>query len=529
MQVSFENTWFLCRDAWEFKDKLKSEGFMYLPNQGNAWGTRSWREAFKYKKYFTPLTQQIINSVSIRKINDGLGTVRFEFDTWDKLDPSQKDGARFAMTRNHSYMAFEAGVGKTATAIMSDFLYAKIYNYSYGSLYIVPPNLITNWVNEIKIWWPNARVETVRSHDDVDVFDGRPDIILCADSLFVNDRRLKDKPIVWAIKQNRFRTIVIDEAHRFINLDAERTREVFSHDRAIGQGIVHQADKVILLSGTHMRRGPINLYAPVFGLAWNLINFLPHNSFGVRYCNGHRRRVTRHREVWDFKGSSREDELHKRLYGKFILEKDLKLEGKKIERVITLDYSKSPKIAALEKAILKKKTIEEIIGSKELGAIAEYRNKLAAEKVKASYDYISDALQESDKPSAIFCIHHHTIDLLMKAFEKYRPKEISGRIKMREREKIGKDFQSGKCKLIIWQVHTAYGVNAQKGERCFFVESPWSPDDIDQAIHRFYRRGQKNNVVADHLLLANTLDQYVLKTCLDKKETINKVRKGVSI
>lgn len=535
MQVTFENGWFLCRDAYSAKDELRNEGFEYL-GKHKAWGTRAWNEILKYKKHFDEKTKQLLDSVMCqpRQIDMSDPNVAFWFSKHSKLDPIQKMGVNFALTRNHSYLAFEAGVGKTATAIVADKIHAVI---SEGpllpALYIVPPNMVSNWVEEFKMWRPNLEPVTVTEWSDFEKFETAKDVILCADSLFTKDRAFNFKLVPEAIREKRYRTVIIDEAHRFINFEAERTKEVFGSEWTIGQGLVHNADKVILLSGTHMRRGPINLYAPVFALAWNLINYSSSTSFGVRFCNGYRKKIG-HREVWDFSGSSREDELNGRLYNKFILEKTLEearpeLKGKKIERVVTLNYKKPKKITGLEKTVLKKKRLSEIIGSSDLSAITAYRQWLAIDKVKIAYEYIADALDNTDKPCAIFAIHHETIDMLLKVFAKYKPREISGRVKMKDREKIEKEFQSGDLKLIIWQVQTAYGRNAQSGNRCFFVESPWSPDEIDQAINRFYRRGQKNTVVADHIVLANTLDQYVLKTCLDKKETINKVRKGYQI
>jgi SNF2 family DNA or RNA helicase len=517
MQVSFERNKFVCRDAFAFKGELYKNGF-HFDGKSKLWESSSVTGAMKFREYFDDKASKIAEEISIEKIFYPFKWRNIsDQERVEKLDEVQKEGIDFA------------------TAIMTDFVFRFTNANGAPSLFIVPPNLISNWVDEFKMWRPHAEVVTLSSIDDISKLSSvkHESIILCADSLFLKDRVFDFKIVSDVLKSMKFLTIVVDEAHRFINLEAERTKEVLGHPRDIGSGIVHRAEKVILLSGTHMRRGPINLYAPIFSLAWNLINYANYASYGVRYCNGHERQIG-HRRIWDFNGSSREDELHEKLYGKFILQKTLEesrpeLIGKKIERVVTLDFKKSKTITSLETAILKKKKLSDIVGSDKIGAIAEYRSALAPVKVKACFDYISDQLEDTDNPCVIFAMHHKTIDLLMAAFKKYRPKEISGRVKMKDRVKIEKEFQSGKLKLIIWQVQTAYGRNAQKGNRCFFVESPWSPDEIDQAINRFYRRGQKNIVVADHLVLADTLDQYVLKTCINKKEITNNVKKGVSV
>lgn len=537
MQVSFENGWFLCRDAFTHKDQLRNDGFLYFDKystqcKGPAWGTRLWREAAPYKDYFDEKARQIFDAHTVKKCEPNFNALVQHFgDTWSKLDPAQRDGVKFALTRNHSYLAFEAGVGKTATFIVADWFHSYDSKDGGPSLLIVPPNLISNWLEEYNVWMPDYRIATIESQNQINTFKKTDvDLFICSDALFVEDRVFNFKLLPEAIKERRYQTIGIDEAHRFINFEAQRTKEVFGHEWAHGQGIVHAADKVILLSGSHMKRGPINLFAPVFALAWNLINFMSSTSYGVRYCNGHRRRVGP-REVWDFKGSSREGELHKRLYNKFIYQKDLEdahpeLKGKKIERVVMLDGGKTKAATLLENTILKKRSIQSLTGSKQVGEIAKFREEIARGKLKPALEYMKTQTDDFETPCAIFVLHHYSIDMLLKALKKYRPLEISGRIKKEDRVKAEKLFQAGKRNIIIWQVKTAIGRNAQRGQRAFFFESPWEPDDVDQPVNRFYRRGQKNIVVADHLVVAKSLDEYVLRTCLDKRETINKVRKG---
>jgi SNF2 family DNA or RNA helicase len=532
MEVIYKSGWFYCHDAFTFKDKLNADGFLYQ-SRDKSWSTRDWFKAAKYYEYFTSETKTFFNSVTLQRDHyDPKKFKTFNYIT-DKLDKVQKEGVLFALTRNHAYLAFEAGVGKTATALVYDFIDRSESKTQNPSLYIVPPNLISNWLNEFKMWRPGVVPVVIRKATDFYLLhEPYPvEAFIVADSLFNIDKAFGFRFISDSLKSKRFRNVIVDESHRFINFEADRTRELFGSDLKPGGGIVHQGDKVLLLSGTHMRRGPVNLYPALYALAWNLIGNMYFRQYGIRYCNGYQKRIGP-RYVWDFSGSSREAELNKRIYNTFILEKTLtesrpELIGKKIERLITLDYDKTKKITKLENSLLGSGSFSDFVPTKDISKLSAYRRELAKDKVKIAFDYISSQLD--GKPSAIFCVHHETIDLVLSMFKKYRPKEISGRVKPKEREKIEKDFQAGRLKLIVWQVQTAYGRNAQAGSRCFFIESPWSPDEIEQAVNRFYRRGQKNIVVADHLVLANTLDSYVLKKCLGKKETINNVKKGVSI
>lgn len=519
---------FICRDAESDERKLLIKNQFRFDHMLKAYVSRSWADAVKLRNHFVGDAFEKYHAVTFEEYSkpyiESRDLIRDHYEDqiykFNDLDEDQREGIYFSATRNHSYLAFEAGVGKTATAIgISQICYSP----HRPSLLIAPPNLISNWINEIKEWYPKASYLSVTSSKEInDLSDNDADIIICADSLFLKDKVFDISLVYETVKKCKYTLIIIDEAHRFVNLKAARTEELFGND--VGNGIAHRSRKVVLLSGSHMTRGPINLYAPVKALAWNLINYCNLPSYGVRFCNGYEKRFGS-KKVWDFSGSSREDELHKRLYGKFILQKSLKLKAKRIERVITLDHKGlNPTVKRLEDTILKKQKIEDLIGSNELGDIAAYRKWIAEDKVDACKSYIEDQIEDSNESFVLFAIHHSTIDMLLEVFKKYKPKEISGRIKMKDRDKVEANFQSGKLKLIVWQIETAYGRNAQKNcSRCFFVESPWSPDKIDQPINRFYRRGQNKNVIADHLVLANTLDEYVLKRCIDKKETIKKV------
>jgi SWI/SNF-related matrix-associated actin-dependent regulator 1 of chromatin subfamily A len=58
-----------------------------------------------------------------------------------------------------------------------------------------------------------------------------------------------------------------------------------------------------------------------------------------------------------------------------------------------------------------------------------------------------------------------------------------------------------------------------------FVESSWVPGEIEQAVDRCHRIGQVNNVFAQFITVAGSIDEVMLNSVIKKKDMINIVMK----
>lgn len=515
VRVTFEKpNRFVCICDWKDREIPRRAKFLWSADD-KYWYTTTFEHAAKLRTYFDKPLRDKTNRVSVVEVPWSSRVPILAMGQAAK--PHQIEGFNFAMSRNHSYLAFDMGLGKSATSIMViNQLYLE--NKAAKVLIIVPPFLITNWIREIetfKAW----RISTLAIRTSRMIQFG--DVTIVPDSLFI------DNNLVSMIKARSFDLIVVDEAQRFLTEDSKRTKALFGE--VMGQGIVHKAEKVILLSGTPMRRGPMELWPALHALAYNEIDFRSRHKYGLDFCDAHQEEIFNGRTAWNYKGASNLDILKEKIEGSFILTKKLEdhvksLKGLLSERVVVLDAKLSAKTLKLDKSLqVRPPPLEKLVGSQGLGAIAEYRKLLSLEKVKPSAEYVKNILETTEESVLVFLHHTEAILAMEKALAKYNPAVIYGKVKTKDRDDIEKSFQAGKTRVLIANIGTMVGLNLTRASRCVFAESSWSSTDNDQARSRAFRIGQESRVVVDYITLANTLDEYVLSRVIKKRSTINKL------
>lgn len=496
----------------------REAGWLWCP-ETKTWETFVFKYAARLRAHFDEAAKNKFDSVSVVE-TPWAGRIFVPHGT--RLLSHQEEGVRFAMGRNHSYFNFGRGHGKTPAAIATAQTFALDQGLGEGvvdiSLVVCMPSLVTNWEREFKTWAPNAKVLSIRSFKDLNNCHGLKyyDYVIVADSLFQNE----DVQKVLALF--KFGTCIVDEAQRFINERAIRTRVLLGF-HPLHAGLVHQAKKVVYLSGTPIRNKPIELFPILNASAWNTIAYNKYHSYGVKFCNGRLKHTYGGNMAWDYSGDSNLDQLKKRINPFVISSKDFKLPVKLRERVVTLEGKVPKDVRRIEKVLLRKKNLASYIGEANVGKLATYRRELSESKVKTALPYIKEILESSDDSLLIFGIHTASLEMLNRELSKFKSRLITGKIKNLERDKIERLFQKKKIRVIVANIQTMVGLNLTAGTHCIFFESSWTPSDNEQARDRIYRIGQKKKVLSTHLVLAGTLDEYVLMKVLKKQKTINKL------
>ena len=106
---------------------------------------------------------------------------------------------------------------------------------------------------------------------------------------------------------------------------------------------------------------------------------------------------------------------------------------------------------------------------------------------------------------------------------------IDGSVNAGQRKKVIDDFK-GKRQLLIMQILSAVGVDGLQ-EVCSdiaVVELPWAFTDMDQAIGRLDRPGQKEPVSRNYLLSPGTTDDYIHRTLKRSEKTFRDMIEGKS-
>lgn len=511
LKVSFENGTFVATCKFSERHKVKKAGFILSPFT-KKWETKSLYIAARLAKHFDESVKNHIQPKTAQ-VKPWAGGIQVRHG--QTLEPYQMEAVNFSLDRNNSYLALEQGLGKTPVAITILNSVLKRYFLLGRALIVVPPFLITNWVREIEAWGLNRyKFQVVREEKDLETLSLGASIYIVPDSL-INRMQL----VLFFSQFDALDVLIVDEAHRFNN-DSKRSDALYNH-------FAPMAERRVWLSGTPMRSRPLELFKPLSNLAHNAIKFMDLHRFGARYCNGFLEQVTKTKKRFNMQGSSREDELSEKLKDFMLVKKfDDHIKIDTLERVIVLDGKITKRVWELEDAVLKRQPIEDLVGSSELGAISSYRKELVEIKLPVVAEWVENILFSTDESVIVFCIHTDMVFGLMDLLSPHEPVAIYGDVTAKTRDKIEENFKSGKSRLLIANIHTMVGLNLQVASYGVFAESAWTPADNAQAVARMKRRGQTKKVRVDHLVLADTLDEYVLRRCLEKSQTINKTVKG---
>lgn len=451
----------------------------------------------------------------------------------DHLAPRswQIKSAWHALTRTPSYIADEAGLGKTATAIIA-------VNSSPGKTLIVcPPYLRYNWLKELQEW---CSVGHYLKHDTFYLWPPTIEIIEHAGSSFsrnisiLPDSLLTNKEIqIKLFAAFPFKWLIVDEAHRYKTEDAQRTLALLGdkdHD-----GLTDLAERTVLLSGTPFPNGrPIELYPVLSCIAPESILHRSAEEYWKEFCGG--RSTTRyeggrplvHR---DLQGSSNLRQLRRELRRKFMvrhLKKNcLKELGPKTRQIIFLDEP-GTHIQPLEKHLLTHYSLEELIGEDyTLGDIATYRREVGEVKQQAALAIIKDKLKDiaPDEKIVVSAYHVEIVDFLHKHLKEYGALKIRGGMTAEEKQAVVSVFQGNDTYRVIVgnTLSMGLGNTLTKASYLISVEPEWTHGTNEQMEDRIHRISQDKHVYCIYLVLRNSLDERMLHRALGKEENVQTI------
>lgn len=448
----------------------------------------------------------------------------------------QVDAARWALARKGSYLAYEAGTGKTIIA-------ALILNSTGGKAIIVCPTFLkVNWTLELKKW--GIAPKTIQALDSNKVIlDPEADYYILPTSL-VHSEAIRSQLFEKGIKVE---WLIVDEAHYFKNPRAQRTKSLLGERKK--KGLISLANRYVALSGTPMPNRPLELFAITHSFAPHSIDFLDLHGYATEYCNAYEGQWG-----WDYTGASNLDTLNQKLTRDFMQVRKLTdcvdLPPMLPPNFIYLDDDRTKALLSTEMQALSTVNLNSLIlselegdpesyhklerlanGGSPIGFISELRHKLGLRKVKQASKIIAELIDDGEDVIA-FTWHRDVAQLLAESldYNKYTPLVITGETKSNDRQAKVDTFQTSKDhKLIIANIEAAgVGLNITKANRIVFVEASWTPVHNSQAISRAFRIGQTRNVTVNYLVYPDSLDHLILNAHLRKTLTIEKTLNGES-
>ncbi|HEY5259583.1 MAG TPA: SNF2-related protein [Rhabdochlamydiaceae bacterium] len=386
-------------------------------------------------------------------------------------------------------------------------------------IYVCPPFLLANVEAEFQRWmlepsvsrWTSNKQESAR-------------VALVPDSILGNTKILN------AIQNFGLSPVlIVDEAHRFKNLNAKRTEVLFKK-------IAPHFQKQIYMSGTPMMNRPMELYSVLSHAAPSVINHMSKFEYGRRYCAGHHDGFG-----WNFEGASNLNELQGKIRlsweelqvadnpERFMLriKKDVLDLPPKVEEVVFIGDHLPTQIRHLDRTAVEalggdEDELESVIAErlgKEMVHLSTYRKELGKLKAETALPMLKALLEETDEAMILAVCHKEAAARLVEGLSKYEPLLIDGSVKPELRVGLANEFQTNpKRRVIVLNIASAsVGLNLQRASRVIFVEFSWVDNENIQLESRAIRYGQKASVLVQYLIFKNSIDRVVIETALNKR------------
>jgi len=479
---------FVCECTYEERFTPKKAGFRWI---GGKWSTPSHAIASRLRDYLDEPAKIEINRVVLEN-TPWTGAIPFPKHLTPK-DFQIEIGTPWILSRNRSYLGADPGMGKTIMAALA------MNALKLPSVYLCPPFLTLDVETKISTWQEGLKSHMPQIFPDSKI--SRDDVIREIRELARHYSKVNLPPVLF-----------VDEAHRYKNESAERTKILF-------QEIVPYFQRVVFMSGTPAPNGrPIELFPVLSNCAPETIDFMSKFEFGIKYCKAYRGEWG-----WDFNGASNVEELMKKVKASFLL----RLSAEEYlppltEEMVLVQDDMPPRLSNMDRDILKKYDIKDLPGVRIADEhISTYRRECGIAKVDWSVEFIKSILTETQEALVVVAHHKTVIAALEDKLKAFHPIVIDGSVPAKKRYDLVQKFQNEEKHRVIIVNDQAGGVgfDMTKARRVILVEFSWVPDENKQVIHRTRRFGQKGkNILAQYLVFRNSVDSRVMTSNLQKRE-----------
>ena len=433
-----------------------------------------------------------------------------------------------AWPRSKFALFMEMGTGKTKTAI--DLASCRAMDNQIGAALIVCPLVVVrNWQREIEMHSSiHADVYTVSGKDvtkESEIHKGGIELADRMRWIIVNIEALSQgntyKTLIDYIADQRIMSIV-DESSRIKNHKAMRTKRCIR----IGE----HSKSALVLSGTPVLQGPIDLYSQFEFLDTNII------GIGDYYCFRNRYAVMGGFNGKQIIGYQNTEELMALLkpYVYQILKRDALDLPDKV-------YTRLPvKLTAAQHAVLKTLKGGIKLDGKDISNVLE--RVLRMQQAVAGFNPVSDdepnkriiPLEEDPKLLALLEITEEAQGSVViwtqfvqqakdaaMALELQAPGQVElhiGEMKPKERDAAIQRFERGERRFFISTLAAGgIGINLVRASTVVYLGNSWSLEHRLQSEDRSHRIGQTRSVQYIDILAEGSVDKLVEMALLEKK------------
>ena len=411
-------------------------------------------------------------------------------------------------------------------------------------LIVCPAIARVNWQRELSKWQLIPRTSFVIKSSRAKI----PPV----DVLIVSYDLLQSQDFREAISEMEFDILIADEAQAVKNRKAARTKALYG-ERMDGSGIVSQAKRVWIMTGTPMPNNASELYTHLRALAPDRIRTedgrLTYTQFVQRFCYAEYQNFGT-RVVERIKGNRNVEELRRRLNGFFIRRKKedvlkdlpplqwgtvvLEPNSSYLKEINALSKSgkEANRIATVMAAAAAQHGGDSEMADKMLSLLSEnamglstLRRLLGLAKVEPTVDFIKNEMESTNK-MILFCYHRELITQMEQALQEFKPVSVTGDNSPKQRQTAIDSFQNDpETRLFIGQISaTNSAITLTSSDYVLLMEPSWTPAENVQAAARSHRIGQKSAcVLAKYVVLAGSLDETIVSVLLRKSRQISEI------
>jgi SWI/SNF-related matrix-associated actin-dependent regulator of chromatin subfamily A-like protein 1 len=438
------------------------------------------------------------------------------------LDPHQRKGIEWILTRSRSYLAHAPGAGKTCQAILA----ALLTKMPGQTIIIAPPTLTINWQREILKW--SAKIKIYPTTMILPISALQSNMNWTADFIIISDSMLHKDWVYKNLSRLQKKFIAVDEASRFKEPNTLRSVAFYGgkSKEKVYQGLFQGVPHTVFLDGSPMPNRPMELWAPTFALDPGAIDFMEYHTFGYHYCGA----LINDLGQWEFRGSAREEELHQKITSRFmqVVTEDKLSHPERLRSILFMSEDPRSRVnIKWEQKQIQRLKFSDVSESMSVGDLAYNRKETGLKKIRWVASYVESRLSDKKEESILlFAWHREVCEKLASTLKKWKPSIIYGGVKSDRREKAIKDFNSGKSRLLIGNIQAlGRGHNIQKADRVVFAEYSWTDELNRQCEKRSSRRGRakENPVRCEYVVIPDSLDEVVLNSIFNKMRRVKRV------
>jgi SNF2 family N-terminal domain protein len=390
-----------------------------------------------------------------------------------------------------------------------------------ASLIVAPASVVPNWCNELRRFAPTLNVTVLNQSEDrsKDIKEAKAGDIIIITYALLNIQQEDLTAREWNV-------VCLDEAHTIKNANTKMSKAAMRL----------QAQRRVILTGTPIQNHLAEL--------WNLFQFINPGLLGSA-------EQFKKKFILPIEGDNdknRQSQLRK-LISPFLLRRT---KSEVIDELPEKNEIKLPvELSSDEMAMYevrrreteervranvgdKMSTLAEITRLRQMAcscSLVDRKWKLPSSKVLAFID-LAESLDESGNRALVFSQFTSFFEEVKQAMDKAKLSYLylDGSTPMAMREKLVKDFQTGKCPFFLISLKAGgLGLNLTGANYVIHLDPWWNPAIEQQATDRAYRIGQKQNVTVYHLISQHTIEEKILRLHKTKRNLSDSLLEGSDI